>query len=105
MPVCDIFITDYSSAVIEYSVLRKPLILYVFDLEEYIDDPGFYQDFKTEMIGEQVKKTDDVIRLIKDNKFDLSGYDEFINTHYKYLDGNSSDRIADYLIKNFIDKK
>ncbi|WP_294465300.1 CDP-glycerol glycerophosphotransferase family protein [uncultured Anaerofustis sp.] len=105
MPVCDIFITDYSSAVIEYSILKKPLILYVYDLEEYIDSPGFYQDFKTEMIGEQVKKTDDVIKIIKENDFDLSGYDKFINTHYKYLDGNSSDRIADYIIKNFIDKK
>ena len=102
MPVCDIFITDYSSAIIEYSVLRKPLILYVYDLDEYNDNPGFYQDFKKDVIGTRAYKTDQVIDIIKENKFDFSGYDKFIDTHFKYKDGKSSDRIADYILKNFI---
>ena len=104
MTVCDIFITDYSSAVIEYSVLKKPLILYVYDLEEYISSPGFYQDFEKDMIGVQVRKTDEVIEVIKKNNFDLSNYDKFIDSQYKYLDGKSSERISEYLISNFIDK-
>ncbi|WP_290772142.1 CDP-glycerol glycerophosphotransferase family protein [Anaerofustis sp.] len=105
MPVCDIFITDYSSAIIEYAILKKPLILYVYDLEQYIKNPGFYQDFKKDVIGEQVSTTDEVIKLIKENKFDFNDYDKFIDVHYKYTDGQSSNRIADYIIENFIDKK
>lgn len=102
MPVCDIFITDYSSAIIEYSVLRKPLILYVYDLDEYNDNPGFYQDFKKEVIGKRAYKTDQVIDIIKEGNFDFSEYDKFIDTHFKYKDGKSSERIADYILDNFI---
>ncbi len=42
--VADVFVTDYSSSVFEWVLLRMPLILLVSDLEEYERDPGLYVD-------------------------------------------------------------
>lgn len=40
----DLLITDYSSAIWDYSFLFRPCFLYVPDLEEYLEKTGFYVD-------------------------------------------------------------
>ena len=64
LPATDILITDYSSSVIEFALLRRPIVLLVPDLAEYERDPGLYLDYRTEMIGTQVTDTDGVIDAI-----------------------------------------
>ena len=64
-PPTDILITDYSSSVIEFALLRRPIVLLVADLAEYERDPGLYLDYRTEMIGTQVVDTDGVIDAIR----------------------------------------
>lgn len=51
MQVADIIITDYSSLMIEAAILRKPLYLFVYDMEEYMGDTGLNMDFSKEAIG------------------------------------------------------
>ena len=60
----DILITDYSSSVVEFALLRRPIVLLVGDLADYERDPGLYLDYRTEMIGTQVTDTDGVIDAI-----------------------------------------
>ena len=44
--VSDLLITDYSSVMFDYSLLRRPMIFYCYDLQEYKDSlRGFYFDF------------------------------------------------------------
>ena len=57
----DVLITDYSSSVVEFALLHRPIVLLVGDLAEYEVDPGLYLDYRTEMIGTQVADTDGVI--------------------------------------------
>ena len=64
LTVTDILITDYSSSIFEFALLRRPLVLLVPDLETYETDPGLYLDYRTEMIGTQVVDTDGVIEAI-----------------------------------------
>ena len=40
LALADILVTDYSSSIFEYALLRRPLILFVPDLEAYAADPG-----------------------------------------------------------------
>lgn len=40
----DVLITDYSSCMGDMALMKKPTFLYVPDLEEYIQDRGFYWD-------------------------------------------------------------
>ncbi len=62
LPATDILVTDYSSSVIEFALLRRPIVLLVPDLADYERDPGLYLDYRTEMIGTQVVDTDGVDR-------------------------------------------
>ncbi len=42
----DALITDYSSVFFDYSITRKPIILYMYDYDEYMHDRGMYFDIK-----------------------------------------------------------
>jgi CDP-glycerol glycerophosphotransferase (TagB/SpsB family) len=98
LPATDILITDYSSSVIEFALLRRPIVLLVADLAEYEQDPGLYLDYRTEMIGTQVVDTDGVIDAIVGGRFDTSGYDAFIDRQLGPARGGASDRFVDHFL-------
>ncbi len=98
LALAEVFITDYSSAIFEYALLRRPLILMIGDLAEYERDPGMYIDYRREMIGTQVSTTEEVIEAIRGGRFDLSGYDEVIERHMGACDGQASERVADRVL-------
>jgi CDP-ribitol ribitolphosphotransferase len=94
----DILITDYSSSVVEFALLGRPIVLLVGDLAEYERDPGLYLDYRTEMIGTQVTDTDGVIGAITGGRFDVTGYDAFIDRQLGPARGGSSQRF----VKRFV---
>jgi len=96
----DILITDYSSSIFEWALLRRPLVLLVPDLPEYASDPGLYLDYRSEMIGTQVLDTDGVAGAIRDGRFDLRPYDAFIARHLGASDGAASARVVEHFIRS-----
>jgi CDP-glycerol glycerophosphotransferase (TagB/SpsB family) len=90
----DILITDYSSSIFEFALLRRPMLLLVADLDAYERDPGLYLDYRRDMIGTQVATTAELVEALRAATFDLSGYDKFIDRHLGGCDGNASDRVA-----------
>ena len=101
MLVSDILITDYSSIMIEYSALNKPTVFFTYDLDEYLaNERGFYYDFKTTVPGPIVRTCDELIDVIKNERFDKSRISEFVKTQFDCIDGHSSERVVDYLLNN-----
>lgn len=98
LALTDILVTDYSSSIFEYALLRRPLVLLAGDLADYEMDPGLYVDYRAEMIGTQVVDTDGVIAAILEERFDLSGYDAFISRHLGACDGRASSRFVERFI-------
>lgn len=45
--IADVLITDYSSSIWDYSIMKKPAFLYTPDLKEYLEDRGFYTPIDT----------------------------------------------------------
>jgi CDP-ribitol ribitolphosphotransferase len=101
LALTDILITDYSSSVVEFALLQRPIILLVGDLAEYEVDPGLYLDYRTEMIGTQVIDTDGIVDAITTGRFDLSGYDAFIERQLGLSRGGASDRF----VAHFLDER
>ena len=95
LPAADILITDYSSSIFEWSLLHRPLVLLVPDLEAYESDPGLYLDYRTEMIGTQVTDTAGVVAAIRDPVVDAAAWDAFIAEHLGPIDGTASDRFVE----------
>lgn len=97
--VSDLLITDYSSIPFEYVLLNKPMIFYPYDLKEYQENPGLWDKYENIVPGPVAYSTEDIIRIIKNNEFDMEKYREFLSTWNQYSDGHSSDKLAQYILK------
>jgi len=96
--ISDILITDYSSIMIEYATLSKPIIFYPFDFEYYMsNERGFYFDYDN-VPGPIARNTEDIIKFIEEDSFDFKKIKDFVSKNYDYLDSNSSKRIVDYIL-------
>ena len=71
--VSDYIITDYSAVIYEVSELNKPIYLYAYDKETYIDKRDFYLDYDKDMPGEILTNVDDLLDRINNNKSRFSG--------------------------------
>ena len=64
MMLSDILITDYSSIMIEFAILDKPIMFFAYDLDNYLKtERGFYYDFKKTVPGKLVYDSDELILL------------------------------------------
>jgi teichoic acid ribitol-phosphate primase len=93
----DVLVTDYSSSIFDWAILRRPLVLLVPDLAEYERDPGLYVDYRTEMIGTQVLDTEGVARAVLAGLVDEDAYDAFLARHLP-AGGGASDRFVDRFV-------
>lgn len=97
----DMLITDYSSVFFDYSNLGKPVIFYMYDLEEYAGEiRGFYLSLD-ELPGPIVRGETDLIAEIKktDGWEPDDKYREFVKRFNPYEDGNSSKRVLEAVLK------
>lgn len=63
----DILITDYSSCYIDYLLLDRPLVLYTYDLEEYLkEERGLFVSFDRLNIGYQPKTKEQLNKDLMD---------------------------------------
>lgn len=49
LKISDILITDYSGILFDYSILKRPIYNYAYDLEKYTEKRGLYLDINKEM--------------------------------------------------------
>ena len=100
MLLSDMLITDYSSIMIEYSILSRPIVFFTYDLDNYLSkERGFYYDFEKTVPGPIVYTSDELIDAIKNNDFDKSKISSFANTQFNEINGQSSKHVVDYLLK------
>lgn len=100
MLISDLLITDYSSIMIEFALLNKPIIFFTYDYERYLTkDRGFYYGFESNVPGDIVKTDDELIKLIKEGSYNTEKQDSFLKMQFDYQDGNSSKRIVDFILE------
>ncbi|VEF49619.1 CDP-glycerol:poly(glycerophosphate) glycerophosphotransferase [Bacillus freudenreichii] len=100
----DLLITDYSSVFFDYANLKRPMIFFVYDIEDYRDKlRGFYFDFEQKAPGPLVKTTDEIIheiRKVNENGFTPSeNIEEFYNRFCYLEDGHASARVVGNIFK------
>ena len=98
----DILITDYSSVFFDYANLKKPVIFYMYDLEEYANDlRGFYISLD-ELPGPIVRDEDALIKEVRacDEWKPDEKYEQFCERYNPKDDGHASKRVLARIIKN-----
>jgi len=101
--ITDILITDYSSIPMEYSILKKPILFYIYDYESYKQERGL---FDIEFPGPLVHDTDEIIESIKHERFDYERLESFAKKWNMYSNGKSSENLLRYIYKDdFVEVK
>lgn len=103
----DILITDYSSICYDFLLCSKPIVFYLYDLEEFkTEHRSLYDNFETLLPGPIVKTFDALLNIL-DNC--INNEDDFIKEYskkidncriltHKYVDSNSSKRVYEKII-------
>ena len=98
--ISDILITDYSSVFFDFANLKRPILFYPYDLEEYNRiDRGFYIDIYNDLPGPLLFTTEEIIDSVKNIDKVKEEYCEIYEGFYEefcnFEDGTASKRIVE----------
>ena len=93
-----LLITDYSSNIFEYSLMRNPMLFFAYDEIQYSFSRGFHRDYAESAPGKIVHTFDELIEAIKAKDFELEKVEKYVEEHFDYIDSGASDRVIDWLI-------
>lgn len=96
--ITELLITDYSSNIFEYSLMRKPMLFFAYDEIQYSFSRGFHRDYKDSTPGKIVHTFSELLEAIQNKDFEYEKVQEYVDEHFDYIDSNASDRVIDWLI-------
>ena len=98
MLVSDVLVTDYSSAIYEFSLLGRPMVFFAPDYEAYERERGFYFDYRTGVPGPIFETTEALAEYLRAGVFDIERVERFREASFDVADGDSATYVTDELI-------
>lgn len=102
---CDVLISDYSSCVFDFAILKKPVFICALDIKEYEKTRGLLPEFYNFPFP-MATSNEEMIKNIKNYNQEI--YFANVNRYFKkyplYDDGNASRRVVDWLEKKIKEK-
>ena len=103
---CDALISDYSSCVFDFAILKKPVFICALDIKEYEKTRGLLPEFY-DFPFPIATSNEEMLTNIKN--YDQKSYFDKVNRYFEryplYDDGNASRRVVDWLEKKIKEKK
>lgn len=102
--ISDLMITDYSSVFFDYAILNRPIVFFMYDLEQYRDQlRGFYIDIEEEAPGPIVETENELFKAIndlKDSDVNLNPkFSVFKNKFSSLEDGEATERVVNAFLE------
>ena len=100
----DLMITDYSSIYLDFIILNRPIVFYIYDYEKYTStDRDLRADFLKITPGDKCKSEEELFYTIKEiliNKIDKfkSERKQILEMSYENIDDKSAERILNFII-------
>ena len=102
---CDALISDYSSCVFDFAILKKPVFICALDIKEYEKTRGLLPEFY-DFPFPMATSNEEMLTNIKN--YDQKSYFDKVNRYFEryplYDDGNASRRVVDWLEKKIKEK-
>lgn len=104
MLISDMLITDYSSVIFEYALLRKPIAFFCYDLATY--DRGFYLNYPEDLPGDVYTNQEELTDYLTHPERHIltDKMNSFVKKYMSACDGHSCERIAG-LINSYMEGK
>lgn len=96
--ITELLITDYSSNIFEYSLMKKPMLFFAFDEIQYSFSRGFHRAYEESAPGKVCHTFEEALQAIADKDFDYPKVEEYVEKHFDYIDSHASDRVIDWII-------
>ena len=98
----DVLVTDYSSAMFDWTVTGRPLLYLASDLEQYASQTrGFYVDLFPEAPGPVLRSTEELVAALVDlptvEKEHAERYAAFRERFTPHEDGHATERVLRHL--------
>lgn len=102
--ISDVLITDYSSVMFDFAHLKRPMLFYVYDLEEYRDDiRGFYMNFTEDAPGPLVRTEEELYQTLEElESIEVMYQGKMEQFHHRFCefdDGYAAANVVEMLAK------
>ena len=71
---CELFISDYSGIQGDYLALQKPIIHFVYDLEDYLKVRKLYSKYEDFAFGPVVKSVSELVEVLRSKRYQSEEY-------------------------------
>lgn len=99
----DILITDYSSVFFDFSITKKPIVLFMYDFKAYMEERGMYTDVR-KLPFEKIYTMEDMTKYIKkkEKKCDTNTkeYQEYFDTYISYDTIENTEKINNLIFED-----
>lgn len=96
--ITDLLITDYSSNIFEYSLMRRPMLFFAFDKIQYSFSRGFHRDYELSAPGKVCYTFDELLTALEQRDFECEKVEEYVEHHFDHIDSHASDRVIDWIV-------
>lgn len=98
--ITDLLITDYSSNIFEYSLMRKPMLFFAFDKIQYSFSRGFHRDYEESAPGKVCYTFAELMDALAAKDFEAEKVEQYVEHHFDYIDSGAADRVIDWIVKD-----
>lgn len=91
---CDFLISDYSSVVIDYEILKRPIGITIGDKEDYRNTRGFFIE---DIPGLMINNEDELLFFMKSCLTDEIKLNDYGNLYNLYRDDKACERLISFL--------
>lgn len=96
--ITDLYISDYSSGMYEFSLMNKPMLFFAYDKVQYAASRGFHRDYDTVVPGRICMTFRELLTAIDEEDYQFEKVAQYVKDHFDFVDCNSTDRVIDWLI-------
>lgn len=96
--ITDLLITDYSSCIYEFMLMKKPMLFFAFDVDRYAVSRGFHRDYASNVPGKICMTFDELLGAMREEDYAYEKVEQMLPQYFDHVDTNSSDRVIDWLV-------
>lgn len=96
--ITDLLITDYSSSMYEFLLMKKPMLLFPYDKNQYATSRGFHRDYDSNVPGKICMTFAELLEAMRTEDYEFEKVEKMLGTYFETVDTNSCDRVIDWLV-------
>lgn len=96
--ITDLLITDYSSCIYEFMLMKKPMLFFAYDHDRYAVSRGFHRDYASNVPGKICLTFDELLRAMREGDYEFDKVERMLPKYFDHIDTGSCDRVIDWLV-------